>query len=392
MTADDEHADLVMAWKAVHSFLHEMPTLLEWHGTEYFEVREKADRVRGLGSHLAGAVRLIDEFRYESALALIRTALEHVVVDWLVFSGKTYVRRYRRVTEETWAQWQADRAAGAEWTRTIKDWTRYRSGDVRIVHEGLFSEPNEQGERQQISIYYFLLEQYQPAMGPPSQQVDDSLIGRDELRQLADENRALWEVYLTWMSLLRNLQENTLVDEDDAGRLAAHYGFLSGYAHPVADQRRATYGPQANFNWPQYDHYSSELVLLYAIALGVLEARNFLESVAGWRGLSIADLDQVTPALDGAEALIGYFWFLGSKPHAYDIWKAHSEAILRMLRDGMVTAVTTSGELPPEPEPRDVPYPRDPLRRLIDMHSDSGGMMSAQPYMSPWPRRDAQFR
>lgn len=393
MTADDEHADLVMAWKAVRTFLDQMPTFLEWHGTEYFEVREKADRVRGLGSHLAGATRLMDEFRYESALALIRTSLEQAVVDWLLFSGKTYVRRYRRVTDETWARWQADRAAGVEWTRTIKDWTRYRSGDVRVLHEGLFSEPDEQGERQQISIYYFVvLEQYQPAVGPPSQQVDDGLIGRDELRQLADENRALWEVYLTWKSMLTNLQDNALIDEDDAGRLAAHYRFLSGYAHPVADQRRAIYGRQADFDWPQYDHYSSELVLLYAIALGVLEARNFLESVADRPGLSITDLEQIMSALDMAEARIGYFWFLGSKPHAYDISKALNEVILRMLRDGMVTAVTTSRELPPKPEPRDVPYPRDPLRRLVEMHSSSGGVMSGQPYMSPWPRRDAHLR
>jgi hypothetical protein len=65
MTADDEHADLVMAWKAVHTFLDQMPTLLKWHGTEYTDVREKSDRVRGLGSHLAGAIRLMDEFRYE---------------------------------------------------------------------------------------------------------------------------------------------------------------------------------------------------------------------------------------------------------------------------------------------------------------------------------------
>ena len=63
MTADDEHADLATAWDAVHLFLDRMPTFLQWDGIEYFEVREKSDRVRGLGSHLAGAVRLMDEFR-----------------------------------------------------------------------------------------------------------------------------------------------------------------------------------------------------------------------------------------------------------------------------------------------------------------------------------------
>jgi hypothetical protein len=146
------------------------------------------------------------------------------------------------------------------------------------------------------------------------------------------------------------------------------------------------YGSHANFDWPVYDHYSSELVLLYAIALGVLEARNFLESVAGWSDISITDVEQVTAALDGAEALIGHFWFLGAKPHAYDIWKARNEVSFRMLRDGRLSA------LPPEPAPRDVPYPRDPLRRLIAMHASTSEIMTGLAYTSPWPRRDAHFR
>ncbi|HEX7211925.1 MAG TPA: hypothetical protein VF241_13460 [Propionibacteriaceae bacterium] len=52
MTADDEHADLASAWDAVHLILDQMPTLLQWHGTEYVEVGENGDRARGLGSTL----------------------------------------------------------------------------------------------------------------------------------------------------------------------------------------------------------------------------------------------------------------------------------------------------------------------------------------------------
>ncbi|HEX7211926.1 MAG TPA: hypothetical protein VF241_13465 [Propionibacteriaceae bacterium] len=112
-----------------------------------------------------------------------------MLVDWLVFRGRTFARGHRSVADERWTQWQADRAAGAEWTRTIQNWTRNKKGDVRIVFEGPFSAPDEQGERQQISIYYFILKQYQPAMGPPAQQAYDGLIDRDELRLLADEKR-----------------------------------------------------------------------------------------------------------------------------------------------------------------------------------------------------------
>jgi hypothetical protein len=276
VTAHDEAATLASAWDRVRRILEDMPTSLRFGDVHYVEARDKAERVKSLGLHLEAAVSLMRSELYESAFALLRTCLEHVIVDWLVFQGRTLVKRFSPVSEETWQQWRDARADGAEWTRTIRDWHRTKKGQVRIVHEGIFSEPDEGGRRQQLSIYYFLLEQYRPTLGPPSQQVDDGLIGRDELRALALENRAIWEVYLTWSSLLTNLRENQLVDADDAGRLAVHYRFLSGYAHPVADQRRETYGRDAGLGWPRFDHYSSELILLYAITLGTLEVRNFL--------------------------------------------------------------------------------------------------------------------
>jgi len=150
---------------------------------------------------------------------LLRTGLEQCVIDWLLLLGKMLVQRYAGVDETTWQEWQADRAAGAEWTKTIRDWSRTKKGDVRIVREGMFSEPDKDGKRLQVSIYYFLLDQYQPTMGPPSAaRVDDWAITRDELRHWACENEAIWRAYLTWSSLLANLRENDLVDDVDAGR------------------------------------------------------------------------------------------------------------------------------------------------------------------------------
>jgi hypothetical protein len=85
----------------------------------------------------------------------------------------------------------AARATGADWTTTIRDWTRTKKGDVRIVREGLFLEPDEHGNRSQISIYYFLLGQYRPTLGPPSAQAEEWAISREELRRMASENEAL---------------------------------------------------------------------------------------------------------------------------------------------------------------------------------------------------------
>lgn len=331
MTADDQHQALTDAWLRVFKVLDSLPQSLVWGETQDLDLSDMADRVRGIGLHLDSAVGLSARLRYESALALLRTGLEQFVVDWLVLSGRTLVQRYSGIDDTKWAQWQADRVAGAEWTTTIRDWTRTKRGDVRIVREGLFSEPDADGNKRQISIYYFLLEKYQPALGPPSVQIEEWSISRDELRRMSSENDALWRAYLTWSSLLTNLQENELVDDVDAGRLAAHYRFLSGYAHPVVDHRRDTYGRDAGLGWPKYDHYSSELVLLYAIKLSTLELRNFIGALHSYPGVTLANSEQVEEVLQVAESATSYFWFLGTHPHPYDMWKAGNEACFRAL-------------------------------------------------------------
>jgi hypothetical protein len=388
VTADDEHGDLRAAWAAVHDVMDRLPQRVQFGDTHYVDIMDMADRVRGLGIHLDSAVELATQARYEPALVLLRTGLEQCVFDWLLFLGQTLVRRFTGVDESTWFQWQADRAAGAEWTKTVRDWSRTKKGDVRIVREGMYSEPDEHGDRLQISIYYFLLEKYRPTLGPPSAaRVDDWAITEDELRQWASENDAIWRVYLKWSSLLANLKENGLVDDVDAGRLAAHYRFLSGFAHPVVDQRKSAYGRLDGLGWPRYDHYTSELVLLYAITLGTLEVRNFITGLKRRPGLTLTGMNRIDELLGQAEKTTSYFWFLGTTPHTYDLWKAHNEACFRAMRDDGPNAPP-----PAQPPPEDVPYPSDPLRRLIAMHGSPREWMTGLVYVSPWPRDDAPYR
>lgn len=386
MTSDDEHSELMVAWTSVHGLLDRMTSSLNWTDVQYLDVTEMADRGRGLASHLQGAVTLSRDFRYDSGFALLRTALEQVVVDWLVFLSRTYIQRFAHVDDTTWEEWKSDRANGADWTSTIVDWDRTKKGDVRIVRSGLDSEPDSGGKTRRLSIYYFLLGRYRPTMGPKSTQPQEALIDTAHLRRMADENEALWRVYLTWSSLLTNLQENVLVDETDAGRLAAHYRFLSGYAHPVADQISNTYGRSAFANWPVFDRYSGELVLLYAITLGILELEHFTASLA-LQGLeSLVDKGEIQRTLQEARAVTSYFWFLGTNPHSYDLWKADDQAAFSALKEGAA---------PPRPgglSPDEVPYPRDPLQRLVAMHGHAHELLTGFTYTSPWPCGHARAR
>jgi hypothetical protein len=85
------------------------------------DVTDMADRVRELSLPLDSPVQLARELRYAPALALLRTSLEQCVVDWLVFLGRTMVQRFTGVDDAKWDERQPARAAGAEWTKTIRD-------------------------------------------------------------------------------------------------------------------------------------------------------------------------------------------------------------------------------------------------------------------------------
>jgi hypothetical protein len=90
------------------------------------DVADMADRVRELSLPLDSPVQLARELRYAPALASLRfaslrTSLEQCVVDWLVFLGRTMVQRFTGVDDAKRDEWQQARAAGAEWTKTIRD-------------------------------------------------------------------------------------------------------------------------------------------------------------------------------------------------------------------------------------------------------------------------------
>ncbi|GAA4718139.1 hypothetical protein [Nocardioides conyzicola] len=383
MTGDDDHRLLRAAWTRLHTRLRDLRVNLEFGDTYLMEFADKADRAANLALHLEGAVKLVDQHLYAPALAVTRTSIEHVVLDALLFRGRTWVQNVRGISTGTWEQWQADREAGAEWTAYIVKWTRTKRGDVRICREGIYTNPDDQGNRERLSIYYFLLEEYDGSIGRPVGGASDTArddevgFGRQELRALARENEARWRTYLTWSALLDNLAVNDLAEEADVGRLGVHYRFLSAYAHPVSHTHRRLYGDSRDGSTPHYDHYASELVLLYVVTLAMLELVNFAAGLASRTDVTLGETDSLNDDLDFARRATDHFWFIGTNPHPWDFNQARNQAAFRLLRDGQREDVAT-------PDPADVPFPRDPLRRLVDMHASSSEVLTGYVYQSPW--------
>jgi hypothetical protein len=323
---------------------------------------------------------------YAPALALCRVALEHHVIDMLIMLGRTYVQRFKSVSEERFGEWEAAQAAGDPAYDGIVSMTRTRKGDVRLVREGLRSDTGDQI----LGIHYFLMQQYSPFMGTPGRYAatDDGFLSEEDRRRLAEENKAKYDVYLRWSSLLDSLQANGLATAAETSRIEVHYRFLSAFVHPATELPELVYGRNV-FDWPRYDHYSSELVLLYVIVLAVRELRAFRQMVSQPPVVDVAGWEAIEERCSRSEGLSSYFWFADGSPTPYDFAQAANTRTFRRRSDGDWEAPPVQpGDLGDE----DVPYYENPLTRLVALHAGFAEMTTGIGYASPWPRAETHRR
>jgi hypothetical protein len=377
----NEHAELLTAASTAITVVSELRERLVPGDVHHVQHDDMANRARAFGDHLRSSVRLAQDDSYPSSFALLRVALEHQLLDTLIFCGRRYVRIFADVSQQRWEGLNAERASGAGWAEDIVDWYRTKRGQVTVTYRGMFSEPDANGVRTEISVYYFLRTQFDPlAARPGTSEVGRGfpLIREEEQTQQAEQNRSLYELYLTWPRIKRNLLSNMFETEDSLARIDVHYRFLSAHVHPLAERSSDTYG--RNRSWPRYDHYASELVLLYAITLAVREIRSFIAMCAMEPQVHLdgeSDLIDLSGRLDAVSA---HLWFPGQPPHAYDLYEADNR------RDFAAHLGKSAENIPTEP------YYSDPLRRLVALHRNTRELMTGRAYLSPWPRDDATYR
>jgi hypothetical protein len=370
--------------------LAELPTLRgrlqPRNDTAHAQHWDFCDRVRDLGLYLQGALQLARIDLYAPSLANLRTAFEHLQVDHLIFLGRRVVQTVEGVDDATWSEWQRQRRAGEAFA-TVVDWKRFgKKNVVELIHEGLrSSRPDDDS---MISVYYFLLSEYQPFLGKPSAQAqfDDGLTELEIARKFAEQNEAMYLNYLSWKSIKRSLELNGFGDGRTLEMLDVHYNFLSTFVHPLTKVNERLY-PRNTAHIPVYDHYTSELILLYAIAFSVVELRHFNAmaqekpevDVAGWQ--ATADL------CNRAWEQVSYLWFPGHGPHELDRVEEANRQRYRWIRN-------REGPEPPRPDQLqddEIGYYRDPIGRLARMHSGFNELMGYS-LAALWPRPDALHR
>lgn len=293
------------------------------------------------------------------------------------------------VEDDVWERWQRERAAGQGWD-DVTDWRRSRKKTVTIIRKGFVAQPEAVETRQVIGPHYFLLRQFSPFVGPPEAyaNLDDGLSEPEDRRAYALGHKNMYEIYLRWSSLKANLQYNGFADESTLSQLDCHYRFLSAFVHPISDVTGVLYGNNVHRSWPRYDHYSSELALLYTVVMAVEELRNFGQMIAATDGVTVAGWPDIEQECAQAWELTSHLWFPGQSPHAHDRYDEANRRMFRQLRENGERIPIVPDNIPDA----EITYYSNPMTRLIELHTSKRELMTGLSYMSPWPRDDARFR
>ncbi|WP_328711627.1 hypothetical protein [Nocardia salmonicida] len=382
-----EHADLhssaktlIEALRGIGGKLMHDERQYEWHGV-------LADRCRSLALYLASAVADAERDAYAPAFGTLRSSLEHVYLDRLIFEGTQFVQIFDDVDQETWQEWERARQAG-EGLEHIVSWT-WNKRKVRAIIEGpTFKDDSGEKQPAGFGFAYFLLDEYSPYVGPPSEQYhfDDGLTDLPEREATATRHRQLHQTYLQWRSIKESLKANDLVGADALHMIEVHNRFLSSFVHPNTNVAGLLYG-RNTWEWPAYDHYSCELVLLYANVFAVEELRSFYAMTQREPTVAISGWSDVEQACRHAWIISSHLWFPGHAPHSYDRFEEANRRAFRAQKAG--------GQSPARPEDlvcAEISYYTNPLRRLIDMHSHCQELMTGFVYQSPWPRENVRLR
>jgi len=382
-----EHAGLLGEAEIIVRELRGFASRVTGGSVLYWQHTEFCDRAAELADHLDAVTLLARRAMYASSFALLRTALEHHVIDYLLLLGRRHVQIYKDVGDYEFDRLHAAWKAGEKWSTSIESLER-RKNDVRVVRRGVPVRPEgSDGPGYEISVYYAVLDEHSPFVGPPHQQeyLDDGLTPLESRTDYARRNQRLHSQFLRWESLKEGLALNDFASMDELRQLDVHYRFLSAFTHAS----KAGYERTGDRSASGFDHYCSELALLYVIELGCREVRILMEMAAAPPTIEVAHADELESVLCSAESAASHLWFPGGSPSRYDVVQEANRRAFRRVQTG---DPTRPFETPEEVRPAEVGYYSDPLGRLAGLHGSFQEMLTGFLYESPWPRDDAMSR
>jgi hypothetical protein len=347
------------------------------------------ERALSLRMYLESSLHLAVQDEYMPAFAVVRAALEHHLTDRLLFLARRYKRVLTGVKKATYEEWLGDWKGKKPGTEDIVK-LEWRNGTVIVVRTGLHPTGGKKGPSERtLSIYYFLLQDFDPFVGRPEEQryLARGFTSIDQhIRHAANQQR-LYGESLRWDGIKSNLAYNRLCSAEMLRRFEVNYRFLSAFVHPLPAGFDLIYGRNRPSGAPRYDHYASELILLYINKIAADELKALKRMAGRPPRVQLGDWSSVEARVRRADAVAEHLWFPGDRPDHFDYVE---EANSRGLRRGNLVPAQRR-PTPSQLKVSQIRYYRNPLRRLIRMHT-SFQELTGFAYRSPWPRQDARFR
>ncbi len=348
VTLRDDHGDLPAHADVLLRRLEELTGEPDRGRVIHGQHMKHAQRARVLADHLRGVLGLAAEYHYAGALALTRTALDHHLVDRLLFLA-------------------------TRWTEggAIKK-GRYRAGSV--------------GRGMIISQYFFLVDQYDPfRVKKLAGRLATGFRDQQGLEAWAAESRRVWHRHFTYDKLRENLELNHLLRPRLGIQIDVHYAFLSAFVHGGEKAYELVYGHNIPNRVGTFDHCASELALLYVVALAAAELEVFGRMTRRMPRLHLTEWPAIEAEVAAARSSSSHFWFLSGEPNIFDrIQEIHTR--LR-IRPGSRLPKRLPGD-PGTLDPRRVRYYPNPLERLVRLHHHEREMLTGLLYQSPFDRPD----
>ena len=382
MTQNDDHGSLPANAARLLARLEGLEGLSDHGDMMHMQHVDHARRASQLADHLRAVLALSDAGRYPSALVVVRAALEHHLMDRLIFLANRYVVTYTGVKNADVAVWVAKlRAAQAADQSDIARWWWDDSG-MNVVRRGFHSARSKKGRGQTISPYYFRVGDYDPFTGGNklAGQLARPFWTKADREKWATEAATAWKTHFVHRKVLQALRVNRLLPGAEAVQVDVHYGFLSAFAHPSKRGYEAIRGRNSPDRMGSFDHYASELALLYVITIAAAELDLFARMARRPPRLHLADWAAVEAEMEESRFAASYFWFLGGEPTMFDrIDTVHTPAGRTRPKWGRphTDPATISAAR--------VKYYASPLDRLVKLHASYQEMSTGLVYRSPFP-------
>jgi hypothetical protein len=384
-----EHPELLSSASSLIGHLADTHQHLAAGETWYHVHTQFAERTESLALYLSGALRLVVNDDYAPAFSVVRSAMEHHVIDQLLFIGNRYASEVV-ASEDEIADLQAAVAEGRAGFEGVIAVEAIGKSRARVVRSGPhYTDQGTGPEAPSLSIYYSILDSYDPFTGGKAAHgfVGHWPFQEEHRREWASRQATTWRASLTWSSLCSSMRLNDFYSEVEIARWNVHYAFLSAFTHPTTRALESIYG----HNSPKmygYDHYASELLLLYIISLARLELGAFATMTDREPRVELTDWSGIEADLAWADRLTEHLWFPTGAPPLFD---RVNEANRRGMSENGGLLDWAERPRPEELSDDEVMYYSNPLKRLAGMHAGINEITGFR-WESAWPRSDAQNR